>query len=32
MATLIDLTGKKIDKLLVLEKALPHNNHVWWKC
>lgn len=32
MATLIDLTGQKIDKLLVLEKAPAHNKHVWWKC
>lgn len=32
MATLIDLTGQKIDKLLVLEKAPAHNRHVWWKC
>ena len=32
MATLIDLTGQKFDKLLVLEKAPSRNKHVYWKC
>lgn len=32
MATLIDLTGQKFDKLLVLEKAASRSNHVYWKC
>ena len=32
MAKLIDLTGQKIDKLLVLEKAPSRARHVYWKC
>ena len=32
MAKLIDLTGQKIDKLTVLEKASSRCNHVYWKC
>lgn len=32
MATLIDLTGQKFDKLLVLEKAQSRKGHVYWKC
>lgn len=32
MAKLIDLTGQKIDKLLVLEKAPSRKHHVYWKC
>lgn len=32
MAKLIDLTGKKIDKLLVLEKAPSRKRHTYWKC
>lgn len=32
MATLIDLTGQKFDKLLVLEKAESRKRHVYWKC
>ena len=32
MAKLIDITGNKYDKLLVLEKALSRNRHTYWKC
>lgn len=32
MPKLIDLTGQKIDKLLVLEKAPSRAKHVYWKC
>lgn len=32
MAKLIDLTGQKIDKLLVLEKAPSKARHTYWKC
>lgn len=32
MAKLIDLTNKKFDKLLVLEKAESRNRHTYWKC
>lgn len=32
MAKLIDLTGKKFDKLTVLEKAPSRKRHVYWKC
>ena len=32
MAKLIDLTGQKIDKLLVLEKAPSRARHVYWRC
>lgn len=32
MAKLIDLTGQKFDKLLVLEKAPSRARHTYWKC
>ena len=32
MAKLMDLTGQKFDKLLVLEKAPSRKRHVYWKC
>lgn len=32
MPALIDLTGKKFDKVTVIEKALSRNRHVYWKC
>lgn len=32
MAKLIDLTGTKIDKLTILEKAPSRHRHVYWKC
>lgn len=32
MAKLVDLTGQKIDKLLVLEQAPSRSRHVYWKC
>lgn len=32
MAKLIDLTGQKFDKILILEKAPSRNRHVYWKC
>ena len=32
MAKLIDLSGQKFDKLLVLEKALSRARHVYWRC
>ena len=32
MAKLIDLSGQKFDKLLVLEKAPSRARHVYWRC
>ena len=32
MPKLIDLTGKKFDKLMVIEKAPSRKRHVYWKC
>ena len=32
MPKLIDLTGQRFDKLIVLEKAESRNRHVYWKC
>lgn len=32
MAKLMDLTGQKFDKLLVLEKAPSRKRHTYWKC
>lgn len=32
MPKLIDLTGQRFDKLLVLEKAPSQKRHVYWKC
>ena len=32
MAKLIDITGNRYDKLLVLEKAPSRNRHTYWKC
>lgn len=32
MAKLIDLTGQRFDKLIVLEKAPSRKRHTYWKC
>ena len=32
MAKLIDLTGKKINHLTVISKAISKNRHVYWTC
>lgn len=32
MAKLIDLTGQRFDKVIVIEKAQSRNRHVYWKC
>lgn len=32
MPNLIDLTGQRFDKLVVLEKAPSRKRHVYWKC
>ena len=32
MVKLIDLTGQRFDKVIVIEKAPSRNRHVYWKC